>query len=184
MKLYPNAYIVDDLRIEFLKDFRKEYNQIQINKSYNFGPLLNTSDTYQPTEFSRKDPVTYIRIKGTDLWLYEKNQQLYFDKIEPDLFYKYRQPYVIWIEYLGKNVFILYKLLGYGLNNIMGHIYDRNSNVVYMNYMQQDDKINITWVDDFRFATRFVYDTLTWNDFGWIRLYDKETQAYLLGRHL
>ena len=150
-----NKYKIDEINIEFVKDFRKQY--------------MSMNNIHLPTEFSRKDPVTYIKIKGRDLWLYEKNQQLYFNKIESNLFYKYRQPYVLWINYLGNNTFILYKQLGYGLNNVIGHIYDRNTNVIYMNYTQHNNTISIRWTNDIRFATRFVYDIITWNDFSWIR---------------
>lgn len=164
--MIPNVYRVKDLAIEFVKDFKTD-NKHQVNVFNDYGPLLDTSDNYLPTEFSRRDPVTYIKIKGEDLWLYEKDQQLYFDRIESDLFYKYRQPYVLWLNYLGENTFILYKQLGYGLNNVMGHIYNRNSNVIYVNYTQHNGRISMRWTTDIRFATRFVYDFITWDQFDW-----------------
>ena len=52
--LDPNTYNITDLPIQFLRTYKKEYNEIFTNQSYNYKPLLNTDGMYQLTEFVKK----------------------------------------------------------------------------------------------------------------------------------
>jgi len=180
----PNSYRIDDLKIEFMTSFKKEYNEIMLNRTYQFQPLQNTDGVYQKAEFQRKPPFTYLKIKNKELWLHQdhKNSNLFFfDKIRCDDF-TYKQPFVVWLQYTREGEFIVYRLLGYGLDSVIKRVHDKLTNIEYLNYNQNNDKINIKWVDDVNLATKFYYKKVKWNEFSWIKLYSKEQQNQLLSR--
>lgn len=177
-----NTYIVKDLKIEFMIGYKKEYNEFLTNRIYSYEPLLNTDGAYPIVEFERKYPNGYIKLKNRDLWLYEKDNKVYFDFIKCGDFTD-KQPMVIWFEYVREREVIIYKYLGYNVESVMKKTYDKLTNLAYMNYKQVDDKIYINWVDDINNATKFSYDKIKWNEISWIKLHDKETQNKLLSRH-
>lgn len=189
--LGPNSYYVSELPVQFLRTFKKEYNEVFTNKYYNYERLLNTDGVYQLTEFVRKDTVTLIKLKDKDVWLYEDVKgmiggpgmiiRLYFDKITMGQ-YDYNQPLVLSIDYLREGEFVLYKLLGYNAERMTKTVYDGYNNVVYIKYEQQGNKISFSWVDNLEQATKFFYDRFNWVDYGWIKLESKQKQNELLSR--
>ena len=171
----PNSYHINDLKIIFLKDFKKEYNEIFTNIYYPFSPLLNTNDVYPVTEFERKDPTSYIKLKDKDEWLHEIDNALFFDEIKDGLYTK-RQPLVLWLEYVREREFIVYKLLGYNVEGVVKKKYDKQENIAYLHYKQVGNKIFITWTPNVNDATKFHYNKIKWNEISWIKLYDREKQ--------
>ena len=180
----PNSYRIEDLKIEFMTSFKKEYNEIMLNRMYQYQPLQNTDGIYQKAEFQRKPPFSYLKIKNKELWLHPdpKNSNLFFfDKIRY-AYFTYRQPFVVWLQYTREGEFIIYRLLGYGLDSVIKRVHDKLTNIEYLNYNQDNDKINIKWVNDVNLATKFYYKKVKWNEFSWIKLYSKEKQTQLLSR--
>ena len=114
----PNSYHINDLNIEFLKGYKKEYNEIFTNQHYAYSPLLNTHGVYPVVEFSYKDPFGYIKKKDSNLWLHEIDGNLLFDEIKPGLFSE-RQPLVVWFQYTREREFIVYKHLGYNVEALV-----------------------------------------------------------------
>ncbi|QKF94536.1 hypothetical protein QKU48_gp1078 [Fadolivirus algeromassiliense] len=176
----PNTVHIPSLSIEFLKDFKKEYNEIFTNKPYTFAPLLNTHDVYPMVEFERKDLFGYIKLKNSDLWLHEDGNNLVFDRIKCGEFTE-RQPLVLWFEYIREREIIAFKYLGYNVESTIKKKYDKLMNIVYLNYKEDNGKIYIRWVDNRNDATKFAYDKIKWNEWGWIRLHNKPKQYDLLG---
>lgn len=181
--LDENRYKIDDLIIEFMTDFRKEYNEIMTNRSYNFQPLLNTDGVYQKADFLRKTPFGYIKLKGKDLWLYENpyNRKLVFTPIQCGL-YTEKQPYVFWFDYTREGEFIVYKYQGYGLENVIKKTDWGFTNVEYLNYSQKNNQVYVKWVNDINLATKFYYDKIKWNEFSWIKIPNKNKKEKLLSR--
>jgi len=189
-----NTYYISDMPVQFLRSHEKEYNEVFSNQYYNFDRLLNTDGAYQLTEFTRKDPNTYVKLKDKDMWLYEDMKgvidgsggagivtKLYFDKITMGD-YNYNQPLVLFIDYIREGEIVLYKLLGYNAERMYRTIYDGYSNVVYIKYEQHGDKIKFSWVNDIQLATKFLYDKFTWSDYSWFKLESRKRQNELLSR--
>jgi hypothetical protein len=186
-----NTYKISDMPVQFLRTFKKEYNEIFTNQFYNYDRLLNTDGVYQSTEFVRKDPITYIKLKDSDNWLYENVKgvvggkgmvsELFFDKIRMGD-YDYLQPLVLWIDYVREGEIVLSKLLGYNAERMTKTVYDGYNNVVYIKYEQQGDKIKFSWVNNINQATKFLYDRFNWDDYGWIKLESRDRQDQLLSR--
>jgi len=162
-----STYQVQNINIEFLKDYNKESNSIQNNKYYNFQLLENNQDTYQPVEFTKKDPLGYLKIKNYDLWLYENDKSGYIDYIHYG-YYSTIQPLVLWFDYIQETQFLVYKIIGYGIEHIMKTTYDKSSNVLYLNYEEINNKIYIKWVIDKNLATKFIYKIINLQDLEFI----------------
>ena len=177
----PNTYNIEDLKIEFLKTYKIEYNEFLLNRLYSYAPLADTDGSYQKTEFMRKDPLTFVKLKGKDVWLHEINNKLFFDKIKSDL-YTTKDPLVLWIEYPRENECYLYTLRGYGQEHIIKKTYDKLTNIAYLNYKQVGDQIYMNWVDDVNSASKFHFRKIHWGEISWIKLHDKKIQRKLLGR--
>jgi hypothetical protein len=175
----PNSYHINDLNIEFLKGYKKEYNEIFTNKNYRYAPLLNTHNVYPVVEFSYKDPNGYIKKKDSDLWLHEIDGNLLFDHLKPGLFTT-RQPLVLWFQYTREREFIVYKLLGYNVEALVKKTYDHQQNIAYLNYRQDGDKIFMRWTRNVNAASKWRYDKIKWNEIGWIKLQSKQKQRELL----
>ena len=176
----PNTVHVETAKVEFMRDYILEYNEVFPNKGYSYEPLLNTNGVFPKVEFTRKDPLGYMKIKGANLWLHE-NGKLYFDYIRQSDFY-YRQPLVLWFEYVRERECIAYRYRGYGVEKVMKKIYDNQTNVLYINYKEENGRIVVKWVEDRGDATKFVFDKIKWNELGWIKLHDKDVQKQLLSR--
>lgn len=171
----PNTYFIDDLHIEFKKTYKKEFNEAYANKSYSFRPLLNTNDIYLPVEFNRRDTVGFIKLKGEELWFQDDGKKLYFDIIRYED-YSFKQPKIIWFQYTREQELIIFKYLGYNVESILKKEYEKQTNMAYLNYKQDNNKVYMKWVRDVNDATKFLYDKIKWNELSWIKLYDKKTQ--------
>ena len=171
----PNTYFIDDLKIEFKKTYKKEYNEINSNRLYKFMPLYNTNNIYLPVEFSRKDTVGYIKLKDKELWFQDDGKNIYFDVIRFGD-YNYKQPKIIWFQYTREQELIVFKFLGSGVESILKKEYNGLTNMSYLNYSQDKDKVYMKWVDDVNDATKFIYDKIKWDQMSWIKLYDTTAQ--------
>ena len=170
-----NIFNVNNLHISFKKHYILEYNEFRINSFYDYSPIYNNKKiiddgTFLNTEFNRRDRLTYIKLK--DKWLYKMNKKLYFSKINCRLFSRH-QPLVFWIEYLKDNQFILSVFEGRGLDNITQNNVVRIDNNQFLIYNFINNKIEIKFVDDINYATRFVFSKPLWNEFSWIKLKEK-----------
>lgn len=175
----PNTYHINDIKIQFLKDYKKEYNEVLTSKSYQYAPLLNTSGIYQVVEFNYKDSNGYIKLKDKDMWLYEIDDNLFFDQIKQGL-YSVKQPLPIWFQYPREREFIVYKLLGYSVEAVVKKEYDYQYNIAYLHYKEINGKIFMKWTKNVNDATKFHFDTIKWADVSWFKLQDKERQRELL----
>lgn len=170
-----NVYEIRNLNVEFVKDFKKEENEVMLNKFYPYYPLKyqecykfkNTNipcGIYPKTEFNRRDPMTYMKLKGGshDRWLFNDNGDMVFKIIKRCDFYC-EQPMVLFLDYLSDNSFIILQYQGFG-----------KPGVKYMNYREviQDDgrkKIEISWVNSRNSSTIFVFDKVKWRELQWIQ---------------
>jgi len=161
------TYNVNSIGIEFLKDYKIEPNKFQTYGPY---PIYENIGTYPIVEFRRKDPLGYIKLRNTKLWLHgDVNKgNTYFDVIRMGS-YNWRQPLVCWFNYLTESSFVVYVLLGYGQDSITQRMCDRYSNSMYLIYSPQGPNI-ISWSNDMNQATVFVFDPIPWSDFSWIKL--------------
>jgi hypothetical protein len=164
-----NRYFIGDLAIEFVKSYKKEYNEFLTNRLYNYSVVTDTDDIYQKVEFQRKDPNGYIKMKNNDKFLYGDNNNLLFNHIKYGDFSQI-QPLVVWFEYIRDREIIVYKYVGYNVESIIKKKYDNKSNILYLYYNQTNGKINMYWVNNINDATKFYYDKVKWNQLGWIKL--------------
>ena len=191
------SYNLKDLNIVFLKHYKKEYNEFRINIPYQFSPFYHnnfqsiskdTTNLIEPAihddgvlprvEFYRRDMLGYIKKKKEDLWLYDlpdghSNDKLgehsQFKRLQKGLFTT-KDPLPVWFEYLKNNQFLVYKYQGRGLDKVAKNVVDRVDNVLYLYYEQKGNNIIIKWLSDITLATRFTFETINWDDFGWIKL--------------
>jgi hypothetical protein len=168
---------IKNIRIEFVKNFVVENNEMPANKVYNYSPLPNTTNAYLPVEFWRKDMLGYMKIRNKNIWLYEKHGSLYFDRLSEGSFY-YQQPLVLWFDYIRDSKFVAYKYVGSNLDALMKHTYNRVNNVQYIKYQEADGDIFVSWVSDINQATKFIVNRLDWSEQGWMKLYDDKASLF------
>ena len=169
---------VDDINIEFVRDFEKEETSFVVGGGSSFAPAsqyMGSADCsksyrsfdpthckkYQYIHFERKEPTMYIKVKGTDQFLHETGDcSFYFDKVRRSWFY-YRQPLVLWADYLTDTSFILYRNVRFG-----------SPKTLYLQYFdgKDCDEIKFRWVKNPLLATNFNFDKIQWKDFSWIKL--------------
>ena len=94
-----NIININDLKVDFVKNYIKESNIFDNNHHYNYASIPNTNNVYPKVEFNRRDSNDYMKLKNKDKWLYEKNGKLFFDKIRKEDFCC-RQPLVLWFNYV------------------------------------------------------------------------------------
>lgn len=130
----PNylTYNINNIKIEFVKSFLKEYADNSTNTLYNYAPLINPNNKFLPVEFTRFDPIGYIKLKHRELWVYENDiNNLYFHTLKKGLFW-WDAPNVIWFDYNTIDTFIVYKFKGYGLMSLMEFNHDRNKPDIFL----------------------------------------------------
>lgn len=164
----PNRYILSDLKIEFKKSFLKSYNELPNTQSYiEYNLISNTNDIYLPTEINKNDSVSYIKLKGKDLWLHmDANNNFYFDIIRKQDFY-YRQPLVIWFLYNKGDEMIMYKYFGEWIAKVNEVKNEGISNMMYINYKQINDDIYINWTNNINDATKIITEKVQPSDYMW-----------------
>lgn len=163
-----NRYQLNDMDIEFKKSYIKSYNEESNTQSYvEYGLIPNTNNIFLPTETNRKDSVTYIKLKGKDLWLHmDDNNKFFFDIIRKQDFY-YRQPLTIWLKYNKGNEMLMFKYFGKGLNRVNDIINEGISNIMYINYKQEKGKIFMEWTYDINKATKIIGDKIDRSEYVW-----------------
>jgi hypothetical protein len=93
---------------------------------------------------------------GNELWLYEDNNKFVFKKLEYlKNGFSYRQPLLLYTEYLKEPTFILYKNIGFGITKKLFLIYQEKNNFIYLG-----------WTDDIKKATVFSYSSkINWSEY-------------------
>lgn len=151
----------NNIKIEFVKSYYKEVNENNMNQLYDFYPLENTDKIYPLVEFRRKDPLGYIKVRNSNLFLYRDNKLIIIDGECPYV----KQPLVIWFNYLYERIFVVYRFYGQGLSNI----YKKRDpqNFYYLNYKEDGRKIYIKWTKSLDEATKFQYPEIIWSQIRW-----------------
>lgn len=152
---------ISKLKIEFVKSYEKENNENNVNQFYDFSPLEDTDKVYPIVEFRRKDPLGYIKVKNTDLFLHGDNKLSHVIGDCPYI----KQPLVVWFQYLYERVFVVYRFYGYGLSNIHKKINPQN--FYYLNYKEDGYKIYVKWTKSLNEATKFQYPEIIWAQVRW-----------------
>lgn len=159
----PNRFNIKDLNIEFKKSFLINYND---NKT-NHHDIPNTNDIFLNVETSRYDKTGYIKLKNTNLWLHcDDKYNMFFDVIKKQDYY-YRQPMVIWFDYNRDNEMLMYKYFGKGLGAINDTIFGGYSNMMYINYKQENGKIYMNWTNDINNATKILLNKIQTYEYVW-----------------
>lgn len=176
----PNRYNVNDLKIEFKKNFLKSYEQINNNKiNLGYHPVTYIDNTYLPVDFNMYDSTSYIKLKGQDLWLHvDQNNNFFFDIIREEGYY-YRKPLIIWFFYNKDNQMVMYEYSGKGLAKINETLFGGFSNILYINYKQTDKDIYMEWTNDVNDATKILLDKVQWSDYVWRSKFSTDKDALL-----
>ncbi len=150
---------IDRLSVEFYRGFEKEFFRPPKNSYLNYKPwdLKQRFGTYPKAMFQKKDPTCFIRLKNTDLWLYEKDNEFKFMKIHmKEDGFDLEQPLLFWVDYLKEPTFLLYKIVGFGI--------PRN---YFLKYNERDGKIVMNWVTDMKNCTVFSQnDNVKWWEYN------------------
>ena len=153
-----NTHDISKMKIELVKSTFKTFTNYHVNQSYGFMPLYpeecekysgtnKVCGLYMSTELSRNDPMTYIKLKNYDIWLYEDG---FYAKSDKD-------PFVCFIMYLGGNTFVIYRHVVFGKDTLL--------------YMEYDDAtLKVKWNTSLNNATVFSYRTITRDDVNWFKL--------------
>jgi len=160
-----NVYDVENTQLEFLKDYKKEYNDIMTNLSYDYFPFKykecykfrgsnEPCGIYPITEFIRRDPLTYLKLKDSNKWYF--NDRIGFYPIFPG-----QQPSPLLLEYLSDKSFMIVKYMGF-----------QSDIIEYMYYQQVGNTIKIKWVHNRNMGTIFTFNAINWREFQWIQQRD------------
>ena len=141
---------IDKIKIEFKKHYKKESLDISPSVYYNFYPVVAPyKKIYKNVEFTRKDALGYIKLRGWDYFLYDNE----FQKVHCDeKGFTHKQPQLVWIQYLREPTFVVYKTIGYA-NVIME----------FLVYKEIDDTIKINWSQNINDATVFHFEYVLWS---------------------
>lgn len=147
---------INNISIKLMRDFEKEYFDLPNNTYLNYSPIAPiATSTYKTISPNKKDTLCYIKHTTKELWIYEEDNKLIFKPLQKsNLFTKYVQPCVFFLEYIVEPVFFIYKPLGIG-----------KPNVAYLYY--NDNSVILKWVDTFDQATKFMFSELNleWPEF-------------------
>ena len=149
---------IDKLSISFFRDFEKEYFITSKAAYLDYSPwdFKREVGTYQIAMFHRKDPMCIIKLKNTDLWLYEINNKFKFTKLKCiKNGFDHEPPIILWIEYLKEPTFLLYKIVGFGIPK-----------KYFLKYIEKDGYIYMKWDEDILKCTIFSYDhKVDWDEY-------------------
>jgi hypothetical protein len=140
-------YNIKDIRIDFVKNYRKEKIMMPINELYNYSIFDEdyVYGKYLNVEYNRKEQLCYIKLKDYDLWLYKNdnnNTSLEYLHKEKNYF-DIDQPLVCWIKYDDHPLFIIYVY------------FDNQTFPYYLTY--NDYNITFKWTRDVNNATMFQF---------------------------
>ena len=148
----------DKLKIEFVRDYEKEYFIAPKTNYLNYYPWDTQYEegVYPRVMFSKKEPMCIIKQKNKDLWLYNNINKFYFGKLKCiKNGFDILPPQLFWIEYIKDNTFILYKTVKFGITD-----------KYYLVYRETGDKIYMNWTTNIRDATIFsTQNDVRWNEY-------------------
>ena len=151
-----NIQFIKNLDIIFVKSYKKTKNYFPDNQYLQMAPFIESKylSNYLPTQFYRKDTMTYIKHRYSNKWLYENtNNTLIFSYLQRNYngFTNYKQPLVLFTDYLEEPTFILYTQKYYG-NPYKLYL-------IYFEYVINNHKhIILSWSENPHDATIFIYD--------------------------
>ena len=152
---------LNNLNIRLIRDPKPERFVIPANVSFKFKPFLdNVRWEYRTIDLVKQDPMCYVKHKKHDLWLYEVNGK---PKLLPPQrtetgFTTYKQPLVLFIDYLDKPSFVMYDKGRFGQTPKMRR---------YLRYGEEDGKIFMDWTNNPSSASLFFYSDYNrtdWDD--------------------
>ena len=148
---------IDDLAIEFYKDFEKEYINTSKVAYLDYHPWIKHEYKHKflpKVEFRRKDPVCIIKLKHTNLWLYENDNKFIFKELQCGNF-DHIHPLIFWIEHLKERTFLLYKTVHFGITD-----------KYYLKYIEKNGFIYMKWESNISNATVFSHDErVRWREY-------------------
>jgi len=163
--LYNKFQSVNNLNISFVKSFTKHNFIFPENSFKDFTPFYTNHNckNYDITNFNKKDPLTYLKFKCHNLWLYENyDGSLGFDFLRRNYngFSDYIQPLVLFIHYINESNFILYTHRNFGNPNLLYLVYYEITINDYIHFI-------INWSSDYTHATVFNFKSNIndWNQY-------------------
>lgn len=173
-----NRYKLSDLKIEFKKSFIKSNNDVRQNQYYNYGIIPGTNNIYIPAEFNKNDSNSYIKLKDHDLWLHtDDKNNFFFDIIRQEDYY-YRQPLVIWFLNNKNDEVVMYKYFGNGIAKINEIKNEGISNIMYINYKQNDNGVIMNWTNNINDGTKIIVEKIQWSEYNWTKPVDLTKKLY------
>lgn len=150
----------NNLPIKFIKNMYKETAVYPKTMYLEWAPFADDMEGPRDveTEFHKKDPLTYIKHKDKDLWLYDIEGKLKWAPLHCDKKgFTFKQPQPFWVEYLKEPTFFLYKIIGFG-----------KTKKKYLSYKETDKGFQLVWKD-------YIYDARIFSfEPGWNQGYLKE----------
>lgn len=141
-------YNLDNISIDFVKNYRTEQINMPTNELYNYSIFDQAylQGKYLQADFNRKDQICYIRIKNSNLWLYKtssnKTIPLYLHKHKN--YFDVDQPLVCWIKYDDYPIFAIYVYL---------------TDQLFPSYLVYDEtNITFNWTYDIGKSTMFQFN--------------------------
>lgn len=151
---------INKISVLFVKDYKKNTFYISDTSYLNYSPVAKpTKLIYRILQPHRSEPLTYIKHKTKELFLYEDHitKKLVFRPLilEKDTVYKlnYIQPLVLYVGYLEYPTFLLYRNRHFAQKDID-----------YIIYSEIDNKIKISWTKDPKKATVFKFRYVKWKE--------------------
>ncbi len=177
-----NKYMIDDLKITFCKSTKLEYNETWLNMFYDYQPIHNTNGIYPKVQFNRRDSNGYIKLNGSNKWLYydEPSKQSFWSETSD----RYFEPLFVWFNYSPVREITVKRYLGKNVEGVMENIYEQLYNTKFLKYVQTPTQIKVSWVDTEKDATKFYYDEVLWSDVSWNKTLSLDQQHKLLENSL
>lgn len=153
-----HMYKLDKAPFLLMRDIKPERFSLPPNSPFPFHPFVDLGSlNYRTISPAKKDPVTYVKLKDENLWLYEnKDGTLRFNHLERFYtgFVPYKNPQVFWLNYIYEQTFIMYKPTG---NTV--------ASTKYVYYNDDNGTIVFKWVDNAYEATFFYFGEMEWEEF-------------------
>lgn len=125
---------------------------------------------YKTIDLTNSEPLTYLKHRYKDLWLYVENNKPVFKHLQRNYngFTDYKPPTFFWIEYLEFPSFVLYLQPEFGSSKKIYYLIyteayyhdkktgqpDKENPVIYMGFTTEPMK-----------ATRFSFENIEWGDY-------------------
>lgn len=155
----------------FLRSYNPKSFDLPPNTAFNFSPFVKLgTKTYAKTELWKAWPLTFMRHRFKDMWLYVEDNKPVFKTIQRDWngFAKYTPPQNFFIEYLEGPTFILYTEdhMEYGNSDIKFIVY---SEMWHYDSTGKPDTLNpiilVGFTTNSLKATRFSFNAYKWSDY-------------------